>query len=179
MQSNTGTTQSRLRFKWHLSRLLVLIFVSVATLFEAEVSQARIGRGRQRGQAFPPYAQWRSGYWFHGAYMERNGWWWVAGPNWYYYNSPVYPYPPMGAEPVYVVDSIYARPPAALPAPNLSTATPTGPQQSPQQAPPAPSQAAGKPSAFSYYCQSSKAYYPTTRSCSEGWIATPVTAPPN
>ena len=26
----------------------------------------------------------------HGGQL---GWWWVVGPDWYFYNEPVYPYP--------------------------------------------------------------------------------------
>lgn len=37
---------------------------------------------------------WRGGHWAHGHHGGRLGWWWVAGPSWYYYPAPVYPYPP-------------------------------------------------------------------------------------
>ena len=29
----------------------------------------------------------------HGAHGGRDGWWWVIGPDWYYFDQPVYPYP--------------------------------------------------------------------------------------
>ena len=45
---------------------------------------------------------WRSGRWYHGLHDGQTGWWWTVGPSWFFYNSPVYPYPdldnPPGAE---------------------------------------------------------------------------------
>ncbi len=39
------------------------------------------------------FHRWRSGQWNHGHYRGRTGWWWVVGDNWYFYSSPVHPYP--------------------------------------------------------------------------------------
>ncbi|HEX7688086.1 MAG TPA: hypothetical protein VF453_10280 [Burkholderiaceae bacterium] len=36
---------------------------------------------------------WRGGRWVHGPHGGHPGWWWVVGPTWYFYPSPVYPYP--------------------------------------------------------------------------------------
>src|SRR5262245_26089844 len=36
---------------------------------------------------------WIGGGWRHDWYGGRYGWWWVTGPDWYYYPAPVYPYP--------------------------------------------------------------------------------------
>jgi len=36
---------------------------------------------------------WRSGHWYHGRHSGRGGWWWVVGGLWYFYPTPVYPYP--------------------------------------------------------------------------------------
>lgn len=33
------------------------------------------------------------GRFFHGRHGGRDGWWWIAGPSWYYYSTPVYPNP--------------------------------------------------------------------------------------
>ncbi len=30
---------------------------------------------------------------WHGEYGSRLGWWWIVGPDWYWYPAPVYPYP--------------------------------------------------------------------------------------
>ncbi|MGH8292604.1 MAG: hypothetical protein ACRESA_03940, partial [Gammaproteobacteria bacterium] len=37
-----------------------------------------------------PVHVWAGGYWHHGWYGPRFGWWWVVGPAWYYYPTPVY-----------------------------------------------------------------------------------------
>lgn len=48
---------------------------------------------------------WHGGHWWHGHYGGRWGWWWIVGPDWYWYSAPVYPYPdpylPPGATPGY------------------------------------------------------------------------------
>ncbi len=36
---------------------------------------------------------WEGGHWWHGDYGGRLGWWWIIGPNWFWYPTPVYPYP--------------------------------------------------------------------------------------
>ena len=36
---------------------------------------------------------WRTGHWFHGPHSGRMGWWWIAGGTYYFYPTPVYPYP--------------------------------------------------------------------------------------
>ena len=36
---------------------------------------------------------WRGGYWWHGFRGGRIGWWWFTDGFWYWYDSPVYPYP--------------------------------------------------------------------------------------
>lgn len=37
--------------------------------------------------------RWQHGHWFHGVGGHRLGWWWIVGPVWYLYPTPVYPYP--------------------------------------------------------------------------------------
>jgi hypothetical protein len=39
------------------------------------------------------HARWVGGNWNHGWHNGRFGWWWFAGGAWYFYNSPIYPYP--------------------------------------------------------------------------------------
>ena len=51
---------------------------------------------------------WRGGHWFHGPHLGRPGWWWVVNGVWYFYPTPVYPYPDPYAPPV-----VTAPPPAA------------------------------------------------------------------
>jgi hypothetical protein len=36
---------------------------------------------------------WRVGHWWNGTYGGRVGWWWIVGPDWYWYPEPIYPYP--------------------------------------------------------------------------------------
>lgn len=36
---------------------------------------------------------WRGGRWIHSRHDGRLGWWWVVGSAWYFYPTPVYPYP--------------------------------------------------------------------------------------
>ncbi len=39
------------------------------------------------------HGYWQGGHWWHGGYGGRIGWWWIVGPDWYWYPGPVYPYP--------------------------------------------------------------------------------------
>jgi hypothetical protein len=49
--------------------------------------------------------RWHHGHWWHGRSGGRDGWWWVVGPDWYWYPTPMEPYPdpytPAGEEPGY------------------------------------------------------------------------------
>jgi len=36
---------------------------------------------------------WKQGRWVHGPHEGRDGWWWTVGGLWYFYSTPVYPYP--------------------------------------------------------------------------------------
>lgn len=91
---------------------------------------------------------WVGGHWRHDWYRERYGWWWVAGPHWYYYPEPIYPYPAYSAYPAY---GAVAAPPAA-----------------PVGAPPEQNW---------YFCESPKGYYPYVSQCATAWRAVPVTPP--
>jgi hypothetical protein len=55
-------------------------------------------------------AAWRGGHWWHGPYNGRNGWWWFAGGGWYFYDTPIYPYPGYVSD-YYVDDGDYADAP--------------------------------------------------------------------
>jgi hypothetical protein len=39
------------------------------------------------------FGVWRGGHWRHGDFGGRFGWWWWAGGFWYFYDTPIYPYP--------------------------------------------------------------------------------------
>jgi hypothetical protein len=51
------------------------------------------------------FAHWRGGHWWHGNYGGRLGWWWIVGPDWYWYPYEVAaipdPYTPTGMAPGY------------------------------------------------------------------------------
>lgn len=85
---------------------------------------------------------WRGGYWHRGWYNDRWGWWWIVGGIWYYYPTPIYPYPNP-----YVPGSVVVI--------NNQSDTPAPPSQAPAQ--------------FWYYCSSPQGYYPYVPECSSGW----------
>lgn len=151
----------------HLFAILLISMTVIPSLAQAGWRHARwYGPGFYRGP-------WRHGYWFHGAYGGRAGWWWVVGPSWYYYPAPLYPYPPEGAQPVYVIQAANAPPPAGVPATGTPPTTGSPPPPTEPMKTPPPSEA----KAFSYYCEKTKSYYPAAKDCADGWVATPV-APP-
>ncbi len=51
------------------------------------------------------FEHWRGGHWWHGTYGGRLGYWWIVGPDWYWYPSEVAaipdPYTPPGFAPGY------------------------------------------------------------------------------
>ena len=38
-------------------------------------------------------ARWQGGQWRHVSHDGRLGWWWTVGPEWHFFDAPVYPYP--------------------------------------------------------------------------------------
>ena len=36
---------------------------------------------------------WRGGRWVHGWHDGRFAWWWAVGGGWYFYPTPIYPFP--------------------------------------------------------------------------------------
>lgn len=50
---------------------------------------------------------WVGGRWNHGWHNGRYGWWWFAGGLWYFYDTPVYPYPGYVSD-YYADDETYA-----------------------------------------------------------------------
>jgi hypothetical protein len=111
----------------------------------------------------------RDGRWRHGWHEGRVGWWWVVGGLWYFYPSPVYPYPDFYAPPVVVEQQppivVQQQPPVVV-------------QQAPAPtAPPAIQVAPPQPAQNWYYCEPSKAYYPYVNSCATGWKVVPASPP--
>ena len=91
---------------------------------------------------------WRAGRWFHGPHGGRLGWWWIVGGVWYFYPTPIYPYPD----------------PYQPPGPPVIVAPPV-------QAPPQEQQ-------YWYYCRNPEGYYPYVPQCRSGWEAVPANTPP-
>jgi len=54
---------------------------------------------------------WRGGHWYHGGHEGRRGWWWIVGGVWYFYPTPVYPYPDPYQPPVVVIPHEGSAPP--------------------------------------------------------------------
>jgi hypothetical protein len=50
--------------------------------------------------------RWHEGHWSNEFHEGRRGWWWVIGPDWYYYPAPVYPYPDPFLPPGVVVEAV-------------------------------------------------------------------------
>ena len=94
------------------------------------------------------WGHWRGGYWRHIWHDGRLGWWWVVGPYWYFYPSPVYPYPDPYVPPAMVMNQ------SAAPAP---------------QGPP--------PTQSWYYCDNPQGYYPYVQNCTTQWRSVPAMPP--
>jgi len=56
-------------------------------------------------------ALWQGGAWHHEYHNGRLGYWWFAGGSWYFYDTPVYPYPVVVSDTVYVDPAVVAAPP--------------------------------------------------------------------
>lgn len=102
---------------------------------------------------------WRRGGWIHDWHAGRYGWWWVADGYWYWYPEPVYPYP------TYVPP---APPPAVVVAPGAPP-----PPPAPVEPPPPPPAGQASPQ-FWYYCDGSRAYYPSVSTCNTPWRQVPA-----
>lgn len=112
---------------------------------QAEPHDERHWRGDIRYFHVHDYPHWREGHWYHGDHDGRLGWWWIAAGMWYFYPTPVYPYPDPYTPPVVVEPA---------PAPPVTTVPP--------------------PAQSWYYCSSARAYYPYVSACPEGWKKVPA-----
>jgi hypothetical protein len=140
---------------------------------------------------------WRGGRWFHGRHDGRFGWWWIAGGFWYFYPSPVYPYPdpyvpPGAAAPLPGVPQQYwyycANPAGYYPyVGRCATVWQAVPSNSPPMTAPSaplpPAQAPAMPPSstaqqYWYYCANPAGYYPTVQECRGGWQQVPANTPP-
>lgn len=95
-----------------------------------------------------PGYTWGHGHWRGGVFIGVGPYW---GPYPYYWYPPPPPY-------------YYAPPPVVIEQPPVYVE-----QQPALPPPPAPA----APTAYWYYCQSAKGYYPTVPSCPEEWVKVP------
>jgi hypothetical protein len=95
-----------------------------------------------------PGYTWGRGHWHGGVFIGVGPYW---GPYPYYWYPPPPPY-------------YYAPPPVVIEQPPVYVE---------QQPAPAPPPAPAAPTAYWYYCQSAKGYYPTVPSCPEEWVKVP------
>jgi len=107
---------------------------------------------------------WQGGGWHHEYHNGQMGYWWFAGGSWYFYDNPVYPYPLVVSDTVYVdpdpveVDAA----PADAPVDDAAPAQPLGPP----------------PQGYWYYCDNPAGYYPYVSSCATQFRAVPAQPPP-
>ena len=106
------------------------------------------GHGDIRYFYYYDWDAWGGGYWHHGWYGPRFGWWWVVSGVWFFYPVPVYPYP----NPYLPSDWAAPPPPVGAPAPAADQ--------------------------FWYFCPASNAYYPYVPTCPSGWQQVPANADP-
>ena len=95
-----------------------------------------------------PGYTWGRGHWHGGVFIGVGPYW---GPYPYYWYPPPPPY-------------YYAPPTVVIEQPLVYVEQPPAPAP-----PPAPA----APTAYWYYCQSAKGYYPTVPSCPEEWVKVP------
>lgn len=76
-----------------------------------------------RGYGWAEPVGWRTGRWEHRCRAGRCGWWWWSGGQAYFYDRPVYPYPPALPGATFVLPApgvalvpapVYAAPPARI-----------------------------------------------------------------
>jgi hypothetical protein len=91
---------------------------------------------------------WLGGHWHHEWHNGRFGWWWFAGGVWYFYDTPIYPYPT-------VVSDVTVVEPMAAPPPPQGTGAP-----------------------MYYYCDNPAGYYPYVATCSTPFRPVPAAPPP-
>ena len=114
---------------------------------------------------FEPYelSMWSGGMWVQGWYGGQYGWWWVSGGRRYWYDRPMYPYPPYVSETWYPETVVIQQPPIIIqqPAPVV-------------MAPPLQTTAPPPTSQSWYYCDSPAGYYPYVQTCTVPFRAVPA-----
>ncbi len=164
------------RFFLFIQRLFLALFLLYGVAALAEESHHEIRRDHHEFhehdvRRFAPHELelWRTGIWRQEWHDGRFGWWWAVGGVWYFYERPVYPYPMVVANVMYV-QPVVAPPQGYSPPPGyLSPAvSPQGTTVVPPQNGPAPTW---------FYCDSAKGYYPNVQQCPEPWRSVPAVPP--
>jgi hypothetical protein len=110
--------------------------------------------------------RWRGGHWWHGNHGGRFGWWWGFNGGFYFYDTPVYPYPGYVSDDFYYDDGDYD---------NGQGPGDYDDDQGPGQDDMAPPDYRGAPNYGSwYYCHQPEGYYPYVRSCHGDWQRVPA-----
>lgn len=99
---------------------------------------------------------WRTGRWLNTCFNGLCGWWWFAGGVWHFYDQPIYPYPPIVSDRVYVEPVVVAPPPVVVASPPV-VAVPQTPPPTPLPTPAA--------SQIRYYCEDPPGYFPAVQNC--------------
>jgi len=95
---------------------------------------------------------WQGGNWHHEYHNGQFGYWWFAGGSWYFYDNPVYPYPLVVSDTVYVDPDVVD---ADAPAPDALT----------------------PPPGYWYWCDNPAGYYPYVSSCPTQFRPVPAQPP--
>src|SRR4051812_27103015 len=136
------------------SLLLLSVLASAASVL---APSAQAFEGHHIGRIHEEH--WRGGRWVHDRHGGRLGWWWVAGPSWFFYPRPIFEVAPRTV----VIEQ--PAPVTVLPPPVVMPATP-----------PAPQVTVADP--VLYYCKSTGTYYPETMPCPGGWSPHTAGTPP-
>ena len=121
--------------------------------------------------------RWIGGRWNNTCFAGRCGWWWFAGGQWYFYDTPVYPYP-LVVSPIGYAEPVAPAPMMVAPAPVMMAPAPVAvmPQPMPMPAPP-PAAPVPAPPKFLYYCDNPAGYYPAVANCNTAFRQ--VAVPPS
>ena len=90
--------------------LAIAVIAVAASSFAAADPHGRGWHGDMHHFSDYDYPHWRAGHWYHGHHDGRLGWWWIAAGMWYFYPTPVYPYPDPYQPPVVVQPQEQAAP---------------------------------------------------------------------
>ena len=112
---------------------------------------------------FDPYERerWRAGRWINTCFDGLCGWWWLAGGVWHYYPQPIYPYP------LIVSEQVYVEPMVVVPSAPVMVVPAPAPVPVPVPVP-APAPMVIAPSAAAqtrYYCDNPPGFYPAVQTC--------------